>query len=465
MTTVPARSGPVPKEAEPSAHAGAAVLLASGATFLALLDATVVNVAFPDLRRSFPDISLSHLSWVITAYAVVFAALLAAAGRLADVLGRRRLFLVSVLAFVVTSLAAGAAPSAPLLIAARAAQGASAAGMIPSALGLLLSHTPPAKRAAALGAWGAAGGMAAAVGPSLGGLLVESWDWRVVFLINVPLGLLIAYGTLRLSVDAPSGRRLADPVGIVALVVAIGSPVTALSQGTDWGWSSWKVLCLFAGGVVFGLVVALRSRSHPAPALETDLWRSPVFTAANITSALFGAAMYAWLLACPLYLASVWHYSVLKSGLGVTPGAFFAAAGAVAVGRRMPVERQWRAVLFGGLIAGASFAAMGLTLDSSPEYAALWLPPGLLGGLGIGCVLTGLSSIASASLPADRFAAGSGMLMTSRQVGGAVGVAGLAVILQSEGLTTPDGFLTGFVWCGAVAALAGVSAVGLRGRG
>ncbi|MEU3183389.1 DHA2 family efflux MFS transporter permease subunit [Streptomyces sp. NPDC006923] len=464
MTTVPARPGAVPQEEGGSAHAGAALLLASGATFLALLDATVVNVAFPDLHSSFPDVSVSRLSWVITAYAVVFAGLLAAAGRLADVVGRRRLFLISVLGFTATSLAAGAAPSAAWLIAARAVQGATAAGMIPAALGLLLAHTPPARRAAALGAWGAAGGIAAAVGPSLGGLLVDSWNWRGIFLINVPLGLLIGYGTSRLTADKPSGKRLPDLLGMVAMVLAIGGPVTALSQGADWGWTSPEVLLLFAAGVVFGAVVALRSRRHPAPAFETDLWRSPVFTAANVTSALFGAAMYAWLLACPLFLASIWHYSVLKSGLGVTPGAFLAAVGAVIVGRRMPVEQQWKAVVFGGVLAGASFAVMGLTLDSSPSYAALWLPPGLLGGLGIGCVLTGLSSIASAALPADRFAAGSGMLMTSRQVGGAVGVAGLAVILESEGLGSPDGFLTGFLWCGVTAVLAGVSAVAMRRR-
>src|SRR5262249_22807359 len=150
--------------------AGLVVGVASGAAFLALLDATVVNVAFADLRADFADVPIPRLTWTITAYAVVFAALLAGAGQLADVLGRRRLCLGSVLAFAVTSLGAGLAPTAEWLIAARAAQGAAAAGMIPAGIGLLLAYTAPVKRAAAIGAWGAAGALAAAVGPSLGGV-------------------------------------------------------------------------------------------------------------------------------------------------------------------------------------------------------------------------------------------------------------------------------------------------------
>ncbi|MFD7164795.1 DHA2 family efflux MFS transporter permease subunit [Streptomyces violascens] len=468
MTTVPALGPDHHRSPTPAAAAvrpGLVLLLASGATFLGMLDATVVNVAFPDLRASFPGIGISQLSWVITAYAVVFAALLAAAGRLADVLGRQRLFLMSVLGFALTSMAAGAAPGAGWLIAARAVQGATAAGMIPAALGLLLVNTPPAKRAAALGIWGAAGAMAAAVGPSLGGLLVEGLSWRSIFLINVPFGLVICYGVLRrLPADAPSGRQLPDPVGIVSLVLAIGSPVMGLSQGSDWGWTSPEVLGLFAAGLIFGVVVWLRSRSHPAPAIERDLWHSRVFTAANVTSALFGAAMYAWLLAGPLYLASIWHYSVLRSGLGVTPGAFLAALGAVLVGRRVPLKRQWMAVLFGTALFGATCTWMALALHASPSYTAVWLPAGLLGGLAIGCVLTGLTSIGSTAVPPLRFAAGSGVLMTSRQVGGALGVAGMAVILASDGLVSPDGFLTVFVLCATVAVLAAGSSFALRHR-
>ncbi|WP_405487114.1 MFS transporter [Streptomyces sp. NBC_00096] len=414
--------------------AGRVLGLASAVTFLAFLDATVVNVAFPDLRRAFPEVSLARLTWVVSAYAVLFAALLAAAGRLADTLGRRALFLGSTLAFTLTSLAASAAPSADLLILARALQGAAAAGMIPAALGLVLTHTPPARRAAALGAWSAAGGLAAAVGPSIGGLLVEWWDWRAIFLVNVPLGLAVAWAAARVVPREPrTGRRLPDPVGTAALAFGIGGVVAGLSQGADWGWTDPKVLALVLGGALAGALALHRSRSHPAPAVDRDLWRDPLFARANIGAVLFGAAMYAWLLSGPSYLIGRWNYSVLQAGFGVTPGAVLAMAGALVVGRRVPARFQWAAVTVGSLFFAANALLLWGWVDDSASYAQIFLPAGLLGGLGIGTVVTALSTTASAGLPPQRFAAGTGLLMTARQLGGALGVAGTAALLTGAG--------------------------------
>lgn len=446
---------------------GRVLLLASGVTFLAFLDATVVNVAFPDLRRSFPQVSLAQLTWVVTAYGVLLAALLAAAGRLADVLGRRRLFLGSVLGFTLASLAAAAAPAAGLLIAARALQGASAAGMIPAALGLVLAHTPPERRAAAIGTWGAAGGMAAAVGPSLGGVLVEVWSWRGIFLVNVPLGLLIAYGTLRtLRPDTPTGRRLPDPLGAASLALGIGALVAGLSQGSGWGWGSARVGGLLAGGVLFTALALRRSRRHPAPAVEWELWRSRAFAATNATSLFFGAAMYAWLLSGPLFLTTFWHYSILKSGLAVTPGAFTAALGSLVVGRRVPPHRQWAVILGGSLLFAGTCAAMWAWAGPAPSFAGLWLPAGLVGGLATGMVLTALSTAASAALPAPRFAAGTGLLMTARQVGGALGVAAMAAILAAAGgpagPADTEGYLAVFLFCGAAALVSAAVSLAVR---
>ncbi|MFF3209860.1 DHA2 family efflux MFS transporter permease subunit [Streptomyces sp. NPDC002886] len=413
---------------------GRVLALASAVTFLAFLDATVVNVAFPDLRRAFPEVSLARLTWVVSAYAVLFAALLAAAGRLADTLGRRTLFLGSTLAFTLTSLAASAAPTADLLIVARALQGAAAAGMIPAALGLVLAHTPPARRAAALGAWSAAGGLAAAVGPSIGGLLVEWWDWRAIFLINVPLGLAVGWAAARVIPREPrTGRRLPDPVGTTALALGIAGVVAGLSQGTEWGWTDPKVLALVIGGALAGILALRRSRSHPAPAVDRDLWREPLFARANIGALLFGAAMYAWLLTGPSYLIERWNYSVLQAGFGVTPGAVLAMAGALVVGRRVPARLQGAAVTVGSLLFAANALLLWGWVGESSSYAQIFLPAGLLGGLGIGIVVTALSTTASAGLPPQRFAAGTGLLMTARQLGGALGVAGTAALLTGAG--------------------------------
>ncbi|MBT2470167.1 MFS transporter [Streptomyces sp. ISL-66] len=426
---------PVPASGPAAAAAPGRILgLACGVTFLAFLDATVVNVAFPDLRRAFPGVPLAQLTWVVSAYAVLFAALLAAAGRLADTLGRRVLFLGSSLAFTLTSLAASAAPTAELLVLARALQGAAAAGMIPAALGLVLTHTPPVRRAAALGAWSAAGGLAAAVGPSIGGLLVQWWDWRAIFLVNVPLGLALCWAAARtIPREAPTGRRLPDPVGTVALALGIGGVVTGLSQGAEWGWADPKVLGLLIGGALSSALALRRSRSHPAPAVDRDLWRDPLFARANIGALLFGAAMYAWLLTGPSYLIDRWDYSVLQAGFGVTPGAVLAMAGALVVGRRVPARLHWAAVTVGSLLFAANAVLLWGWVEDSASYAQIFLPAGLLGGLGIGMVVTALSTAASAGLPPQRFAAGTGLLMTARQLGGALGVAATAALLTGAG--------------------------------
>ncbi|MFD4371370.1 DHA2 family efflux MFS transporter permease subunit [Streptomyces sp. NPDC058486] len=448
-----------------SATARLALFVASGATFLAVLDTTVVNIAFSDLRADFSTASLTQLTWVVTSYTVVFAALLAVAGRVADVVGRRRLFLWSTVLFTIASVLSGLAPNVEVLVAARALQGVAAAGMIPSALGLVLQHTPAAHRSAAVGVWGAVGSMAAAVGPSLGGLLVDAWGWRSVFLINLPIGLAVALVAARgLSGDRPSGRRMPDPVGTAALALGVGGLVFGVTQGTEWGWDSGRVLALLIGGAVLTAAALLRSRRHDAPAIEWDLWRSRTFAASNVASLLFGAAMYAYLLSTLLFLNAVWGYSELKAGLAVTPGAFSAAIGAMVVGKRVGPRGQWAGVFIGSALFAVSCAAMYLLLDSEPRYLALWLPIGIVAGVGIGAALTGISNAATMALEPQRFASGTGLLMTMRQVGGALGIAVLAAILGRHDVLDDQGYLQVFLACalGSVAAAAAAPAIRAR---
>ncbi|MGC5364878.1 DHA2 family efflux MFS transporter permease subunit [Streptomyces sp. DT24] len=446
------------------ATAGLALFVASGATFLAVLDTTVVNIAFSDLRVDFPDASLSQLTWVVTAYTVVFAALLAVSGRVADVIGRKRLFLWSTVLFTLASVLSGLAAGVPMLVGARALQGVGAAGMIPSALGLVLQHTPAARRQVAVGVWGAVGSMAAAVGPSLGGLLVDVWGWRSVFLINLPIGLGIVAIATRLAGDAPSGRRLPDPLGTLVLALGIGGVVFGVTQGTDWGWGGVRVLALIIGGAVLVVLALLRSRGHTAPAVEWDLWRNRSFAATNVTSLLFGAAMYSYLLSTLLFLNAVWGYSELKAGLAVTPGAFSAAVGALVVGRRVGPRAQWAAAAGGSVLFGASCAAMYLLLGTERQYAALWLPIGIVAGVGIGAALTAISNAGTASLAPQRFASGTGLLMTTRQVGGALGIAALAAILERHNVLDDQGYLQVFLACAIGSVAAAVAAGAIRSR-
>ncbi|MGW3964198.1 DHA2 family efflux MFS transporter permease subunit [Amycolatopsis sp. NPDC005003] len=439
------------------ARPGAVLLFASSATFVAFLDVTVVNIAFPNLRASFPDVPVSWLTWVVTSYTVMFAALLCASGRLADVVGRRKLFSYATVAFTVASLLCAIAPSIGLLTVFRALQGAAASALIPSALGLVLAESPPEKRAAAVGTWGAAGAIAGLVGPVIGGGLVEAFSWRAVFLINVPLGIIVVYGTLRtIRRDQPVKQALPDLVGTIAVTAGVGAFVLGLSEGETWGWGTVATLATVIGGVLVTALGLLRSRRHPAPAVELSLWRSHAFAQTNVIAAFFGAGMYAVLLSSPLFLTGIWHYSVFEAALGVTPGAVTSAAAAIAVGRWVSPRGRPLMIVLGSLLVVAVTVWMTFGLGAERQFLLVWLPCSLLSGLGMGAVLTGLASIAAASLPPVSFAAGSGLLMAARQVGGALGVAAVAAILSVGGNQTLDSLLSVFGFCAITSGVAAV---------
>ena len=450
---VPAGSGSRPT---------AVLLIASAATFLAFLDVTVVNVAFPDLRRDFAGVSLSSLSWVVTAYGVVFAALLTPAGRVADLVGRRAVFLGGVAAFTLASAATAAAPTVPVVIAARTLQGAAAAAMIPAALGMVLAASPPEKRSEAVGLWAAVGSIAAAAGPTLGGLLIDAFDWRAVFVINVPIGIAaLVAGSRVLPHLRPTERRVPDIPGTVVLAAALGLAVVGLTKAGDWGWSSPATIAFLGGGIVLLAAALGRAARHPAPALEIGLWRSRVFAAANLTSLVFGAAVYAWMLLCVLFVVSVWDYSILQAGLAVSPGAFTSAAAAVVAGRIADRGGQRAVIVFGALLLAGVGIWLDRSLTATPNFVGLWLPAGLLSGVAMGAALTGVASAAAASLAPAKFAAGTGLNMTARQLGGALGVAALAAILEGQGAGV-SAFKDVFLFCAGAAALAAVAALGMR---
>lgn len=444
---------------------GGVLLLASGATFLAFLDTTVVNVAFPNMHKDFTTTTVSTLSWVVSGYAVLFAALLTPAGRLADVWGRSRVFLASVGLFALASALCALAPTIEVLIAARIVQGVGAAGMIPAALAIVLIQAPPERRTAAVGIWAAAGSMASAAGPALGGLLVNWSSWRAVFLINVPIGLLIVLAGIRvLSRDQPTGRRLPDGVGALAVAIGIGLVVVGLSKGQDWGWAAPSTIACLAGGAVLTAFALLRSRSHAAPAIEVGLWRSRMFAVANVSSFLAGAALFSWTLSGPLYLTTVWHYSILQAGLAVTPGAFTSAIAAIITGRRATPRQQQVAVTGGMIVFAAVSIWMYAALGDTPEFLRIWLPAGLIGGAGLGAAFTGLAASVALSVNPLQFASGTGLNTTARQVGGAIGVAILAAILAAQGVLGALGYRQVWLFAGVAAVLAAISGLALVER-
>lgn len=405
------------------------LLVAAGAAFLALLDTTVANLAITDVRTDFTGATVAGATWLITIYAITFAAFLAPAGRVADVVGRRALLVAGVGGFTLMSLASAAAPSLELLLVARGLQGAAAAAMIPASLAVVLIDTPPDRRAAAIGAWSAAGALAAAIGPAIGGVLVDTVGWRALFLVNVPVGLAILAGARLVPATGARRSRLPDVGGTILLGAGIGAAALGITQGPEWGWGEERTLAALAAGVAgVGLAIA-RSLRHEAPAIQTRLWRSRPFALANLASLLYGAALFPWLLIGVLFTVQVWAYSPLQAGLAMTPGAIIAAIVALRVGPVVVKRGPRTVIVVGAVVLAAAGVLCVVALPSDPAFLTFWLPVGALIGIGTGAIATAVSTAAALSVAPERFAAAVGLNQTGRQVGGALGVAVLAALL------------------------------------
>jgi EmrB/QacA subfamily drug resistance transporter len=408
--------------------------------FMSSLDLFIVNIAFPDLQRDFAGTSLAGLSWVLSAYAIVFAALLVPAGRIADRVGRRRAFLGGLAAFTAASALCAIAPSVPTLVAARVLQAAGGAFLLPTSLGLLLPEFPPERRATAVGLWGAVGGVAAALGPPIGGLLVEA-SWRWVFLVNLPIGLAALWAAssvlheVRESQDSPRP----DLVGAGVLAIGIGALALGIVKGSDWGWGSPEIVGSFAAAALLVAAFAWRSAHHPAPVIEPAILRVRSFAVANVASALFFAAFGAMLLTNVTFLTAVWGYSTLTAGLALAPGPVMAAIFSAPAGRLSDRFGQRAVAIPGGLLCAVSFTWLIWRVGPTPAYAADFLPGWLVGGAGVGLSISSLASAAAASLPPQRFATGTGVFGMSRQIGTALGIAVTVAILSGASAADPMG--------------------------
>src|SRR6266436_6479343 len=304
----------------PRARAGLAVV--SAASFVATLDAMVLYIAFGDIRRDFPEVGAAALSWILSGYTIVVAAGMIGAGRWADRLGRRRVFLGGMGIFTVASAACAVAPNAGLLIAFRALQGIGAAALTPASLALILRAFPPFRVPQAIALWGAAGALAAALGPTIGGLFVEAWGWRSVFVLNVPIGIAVAILGPRLLDESreSEGSRLPDPVGTVVVTIGLVLLTLAIVQSDAWGWSSARTVgALLAALVMLGAFVA-RCAAVINPVLALDLFSERGFRWANLGQLLYGTGFTIMFFGNVQFLRNVWGYSPVRTGLAMAPG-------------------------------------------------------------------------------------------------------------------------------------------------
>lgn len=406
------------------------VVTALGA-FMGSLDLSIVNVAFPALERAFSHDASASLAWIITGYSIVFGSLLVIAGRTADRLGGRRVFFAGLLVFCVGSATCGLAPSVPLLIAGRVIQGAGAAAMLPASLGLLLGAYPSERRSQVVALWGGIGALAVATGPSLGAALITAFGWRAAFYVNLPVGLVAWVVGRRVLVRTEGSRTRKSPdyPGAVMLSVSIAALVLAITEGPSWGWSGRWTVMAFTIAILLGAGFVYRSSRHDEPVLDLTLFRSRSFTVANTAALLYAMGFFAMLLGNILFLTSVWHFSILDAGLAVTPGPLVVALVSGPAGR-LAARYGFRAVLlvgFGVFTAGLLWYASRVRLG--PDYLGVWLPGSLISGAGIGLTFPVLSAAAVSSLQQERFAVGSAVNQTARQIGGALGVAILVVVL------------------------------------
>lgn len=458
----------MPRSASPSARPARidrrtlAILTACAGGFLAFLDTTIVNTAFPDLAASFTDASLAQLSWVLDAYFIVLAALLVPAGGLADRLGRKRVFLAGTLLFVAASVACAAAPTWELLVAARVVQGVGAAIVVPVSLALILPEFAVEKRAAAVGLWGASAALAAAGGPALGGLLTEAADWRWVFVVNVPLGLLVWAMARRSIVESVDERAtgLPDLVGSALAVAGLGLLALAIVEGGSWGWTSAPIVASGAAAALLLVATARRCLRHPRPIVDPELMRIPSFRRANAGLMLLGMGFFSTILANILFLTSVWGYGILTAGLAVVPGAIASAVAAVPAGR-LADRHGHRAVIVPGCLLYVAGIMLVRSAGSQPDFLGIWLPAMVLNGIGLGMAFPTLGAAALSDVRPERFASASAISSAFRQFGGVLGTAVLFAVLGSPvGLGAAvdafrDAYLVSALWPlgAAVAAL------------
>ena len=406
--------------------------------FMIMLDNTVVNVALPTMEKDL-HVSLSQLEWVVTAYALTFAALMITGGKLADLYGRRRIFIVGLGIFTLSSLACGLASTAGMLIAARTVQGAGAALMNPATLSIITATFAPKQRGQAIGIWAGVSALALAIGPLAGGLITENLNWNWIFFVNVPIGVLgiaVSRLVIRESRDM-SHEQSIDLPGLLSSIGFLFCLSYALIEGNNHGWSSPEILGLFAAAAVLLVVLVLLELHQRLPMLDLSLFRIGAFAGANLVAMLVSLAMFGVFFFVSLYIQNILGYSATQAGAMFLPMTVLIILIAPIAGRFSDrVGSRW---LMGG---GMTLVGISLLLYQRVGlHSDFWtlLPAMILGGVGMASTMSPMTSAAMGAVPVDKAGVGSGVLNSFRQVGGSLGIALIGAIVASYIPDAADG--------------------------
>ena len=410
--------------------------------FMVVLDVAIVNVALPSIKSDL-GLSQADLQWVISAYALVFGGFLLLGGRAADVLGRRRLFLAGVVVFTLASLLAGLAWSESSLIGARVLQGLGAAIITPAALSILsTTFSEGRERNIALGAWGAVGGFGAVAGVLLGGVLTDALGWEWIFFVNVPVGVAgFALAPFLLQESRDAGVERFDLAGAVLVTGGLSSLVYAITQAGRHGWLSAETLGVIAVSAALLVAFVAWELRHPDPLMRFGILRSRTVSGANVAGFIMGTAMFSMFLMLTLYMQQVLGYSAMKTGV-----AYLAVAGTAIIWSAVAGQLVTRIGVKPVLVVGMAMLTAGLlyftqvSVDGS--YVADLLPGFLIIGVGIGFSFVPISIAALAGVQPAEAGLASGLINTSQQIGGALGIAALSTIATSR---TEDSLVSGAV--------------------
>lgn len=444
------------------------VLATIGAAFMSSLDLFVVNVAFDDIGRDLGvgtpgGPTAADLSWVLNAYAVTFAALLVPFGRLADRYGRKRMFVAGLALFVLASAACAISGSVWALIAFRVLQAAGAAAMTPTSLGILMGALPPEKRVGAVRLWAATGALAAAFGPSVGGVLTQiSWHW--VFLINIPIGAVLLWLAVTAIQDVRPDDDAARPdlAGAVLFAGAVGLLAMGLTKSNDWGWTSGRTVGSLVGAVILAAAFSVQSRRHVSPVIHPALLRVRSFRYANLAMLTFNIAFAAQLLVGILWLQQIWDYSALRTGFAIAAGPALVPITAALTHRFLPTVTAARLVAIGSVICALGNVYLVAAMSATPAYLTAYLPGWALGGIGVGFALPNLMAGGTRDLAPDQSATGSAIVTMSRQIGFVIGISILfAIVGSSQGLDARDGFIATWWVSAGTLLVAAVVALGM----
>jgi EmrB/QacA subfamily drug resistance transporter len=414
--------------------------------FMIMLDNTVVNVALPAIQDDL-GADLSELEWIVAGYALTFAALMLTGGKLADLLGRRLVFVAGLAVFTGASLACGLAETSEFLIGARIVQGAGAALMNPATLSIISATFPPRQRGMAIGIWAGTAALALAFGPLVGGLLTQHASWGWIFLVNVPVGILAIVASflfIQESKDMSHEQRL-DLPGLVTSGVGLFALTYALIEGNTYGWGSGRILGAFAVAVVLLVAFVLLERHQRIPMLDLSLFRNSTFAGANLVQLLVALAMFGVFFFVSLYMQRILGYSAVQTGAAFLPMTILIMFIAPIAGKATDrVGARW--LMTGGMALIAVQLFYFATLDRGDSFWNL-LPGFVIGGIGMATVMTPSAAAALSGVPVDKSGVGSAVLNTSRQVGGSMGIAVMgAIMAQAIGdRRTPQAFAAGFM--------------------